>query len=149
MPEARRIRHKSRGPFLFCETKMTIRETPQRKEKKNKMTFGEALKKMEAGAFVAREGWNGQNQFIYLVEGSIPTVQDFRGRSRAAVNYARRTRPLAIDPLTNQEVVPIPPHIDMFTERGTLVCWFASQTDMTATDWYVRDYAQNNQEAGE
>ena len=40
------------------------------------------------------------------------------------------------------------PHIDMFTEQRTIVCgWLASQTDMTADDWYVRDYAQNHQEA--
>ena len=112
------------------------------------MTFGEALKKMEAGAFVAREGWNGQNQFIFLVEGSIPDVQDLRGRARAAVNYARRTMAsLLHDGPTGQEVVVIHPHIDMFTEQRTIVCgWLASQTDMTATDWYVRDYAQNNQE---
>ena len=115
------------------------------------MTFGEALKKMEAGAFVAREGWNGQNQFIFLVEGSIPDVQDLRGRARAATNYARRTMaPLLYDGPTRQEVVVIHPHIDMFTEQRTIVCgWLASQTDMTATDWYVRDYAQNNQEAGD
>lgn len=114
------------------------------------MTFGEALQKMEAGAFVAREGWNGKNQFIYMREGSVPAVRELRGRARAAANYARRAGPLVIDPLTNQEVVPIPPHIDMFTERGTVVCgWLASQTDMTATDWYVRDYAQNHQEDGD
>ena len=82
------------------------------------MTFGEALKKMEAGAFVAREGWNGKNQFIYLVEGSIPDVQDLRGRAKAAANYARRTMgPLLQGGSTGQEVVIINPHIDMFSAQ--------------------------------
>ena len=114
------------------------------------MTFGEALKKMEAGAFVAREGWNGKNQFIYMVEGSVPTFHDLRGRAKAAAAYARMQNPLQVELENYREIVPVMPHIDMFTEQRTIVCgWLASQTDMTATDWYVRDYAQNHQEAGD
>ena len=113
------------------------------------MTFGEALQKMEAGAFVAREGWNGKNQFIYMTEGSIPTVRELRGRAKAAAHfYDMCIGPLLLDQNPKEAIVPVQPHIDMFTEQRTIVCgWLASQTDMTATDWYVRDYAQNHQEA--
>ena len=112
------------------------------------MTFGEALQKMEAGAFVAREGWNGKNQFIYMVEGSVPTLQELRGRAKAAAVYFDKCVDLLHDKETGETIAPIQPHIDMFTEQRTIVCgWLASQTDMTATDWYVRDYAQNHQEA--
>lgn len=30
------------------------------------MKFGQALEELEAGQRVAREGWNGKNQYVYL-----------------------------------------------------------------------------------
>ena len=111
------------------------------------MTFGEAIERMDNGAFVAREGWNGKKQFIYKTEGSIPAVQDLRGRARAAANYAKKMEPLLEEGTTGAESVVILPHIDMMTEQGAICCgWLASQTDIVATDWYVRDYSQNHQE---
>ena len=112
------------------------------------MTFGEAIERMNNGAFVAREGWNGKKQFIYMTEGSMPVLKDLRGRARAAANYAAKTiAPLLEDSNDGENCIAVLPHLDMMTEQRTIVCgWLASQTDMTATDWFVKDYAQKHQE---
>lgn len=105
------------------------------------MTFGEAIEKMKAGAFVSREGWNGQDAFIYIVEGSEPTYDMMRGRAQKAVLYGNRIAGKEIQTL---DKIKVRPHIDMFTQKGEIVCgWVASQEDLEANDWYVREYAQN------
>lgn len=30
------------------------------------MKFGQALEELEAGNHIAREGWNGKNQYVYM-----------------------------------------------------------------------------------
>lgn len=112
------------------------------------MTFSEALQKMEAGAFVAREGWNGKNQFIFMVEGvTVPRITLNR-RTTSAIRYWDKLNHL--DTEEEHSRVDIAPYIAMINVQGELVRgWLASQTDMTADDWYVRDYTQNHQEAGD
>ena len=101
------------------------------------MTFGDAIGKMRRGAFVAREGWNGRNMFIYMTGSSKVAPGELRGNARAAAAYRA-----GLDG-TDHDVV-IRSHIDMMDATGCVVCgWLASQTDMLADDWYVREYAQN------
>ncbi len=105
------------------------------------MTFGEAIERMKAGAFVARLGWNGKHQFIYMETGLAIEIGSLRGKAQKAFIYRARTE--GAIPAANMEII-INPHIDMMTEDNRIVCgWLASQTDMTATDWYVREYEQN------
>lgn len=104
------------------------------------MKFGEAVEKMRRGAFVAREGWNGKNMFIYITGSSKVSAAELRGNARAAAAYRAE-----LDG-TDHDVV-IRSHIDMMDATGSIVCgWLASQTDMLADDWYVREYAQNMEE---
>lgn len=107
------------------------------------MTFGEALERMKDGAFVSREGWNGKDAFIYIVEGSEQDYTKLRGRAQKAAAYAYRLAGLSEENLRTIPT-PIKPHIDMFTQKKEIVCgWVASQEDLEANDWYVREYAQN------
>lgn len=34
------------------------------------LDFGEAIKAVKEGKQIARKGWNGKNQFVYLIKGT-------------------------------------------------------------------------------
>ena len=36
------------------------------------MKFGQALEELKAGQHVAREGWNGKNQYVYMQHFNFP-----------------------------------------------------------------------------
>lgn len=87
----------------------------------NSMSFGLAIEAMRKGCRVAREGWNGKNMYIYLVDGSTFEV------NRAPLNKH----------LSEGTEVTYRPHIDMKTVDDEFVPWVASQSDMLAEDWLV------------
>jgi hypothetical protein len=89
----------------------------------SKMNFGEALAVLKNGGMVSREGWNGKGMFLFLVPGST-----------FAVN-----RPPLLGIYPEGTVINYQPHIDMRTAQGTIVPWLASQSDILAEDWMVRD----------
>ena len=87
----------------------------------DKMTFGLALEALKKGKKVARDGWNGKNQFLYLVKGDT-------------LEY---TTDADMTCLLDMEV----PHSDVIAMKTTSgvvqVGWLASQTDMLAEDWKI------------
>ncbi len=85
-----------------------------------KINFGQAIEQLKMGRRVAREGWNGQGMFIYLVDGS-----------RFEVN-----RPPLLGIYPQGTTIDYRPHIDMKTADGSCVPWVASQSDILANDWY-------------
>lgn len=87
------------------------------------MTFGDALLMLKRGQRVARSGWNGQNMFVFLVNGSTFSVN----------------RPPLLGIYPEGTVINYRPHIDMRTADGQIVPWVASQSDLLAEDWYIVD----------
>lgn len=85
------------------------------------MNFGKAIEAMKEGKRVSREGWNGKNMFLFLVNGS---------------NFITNREPL-LSILGDGVEVTYQPHIDMYTADKTIVPWLASQTDMLAEDWGI------------
>ena len=83
------------------------------------MNFGQALEKLEGGARVTRQGWNGKDMFLYLVAGSTFNVS--------------REPLMRIYPMGTE--VNYRPHIDMRCADGTICVWTASQSDILAKDW--------------
>lgn len=85
------------------------------------LTFSQALEFLKAGHKVAREGWNGKNMFIFLVQGSTFQV------NRAPLNqfYPEGTE------------ITYHGHVDMKTADDQVVPWLCSQTDMLAEDWGI------------
>lgn len=83
--------------------------------------FGWALDKLRQGYKVGREGWNGKNMFLFLVQDSQFKVN----RAPLRGIYPEGTE------ITYQS------HIDMKTAQNTVVPWLASQSDMLADDWVV------------
>lgn len=87
------------------------------------MPFGSALELLKQGFKVTRKGWNGKDQFLYLVEG----------------NTLEYTTSADMSCLLDKEI----PHSDVIAIRTTSgviqVGWLASQTDMLSEDWVVVD----------
>ncbi len=81
--------------------------------------FEKALGILKKGGRVARNGWNGEGMFIFLVPGSTFKVN----RPPLNVIYEEGTQ------------INYQPHIDMKTANNTIVPWLASQSDMLADDW--------------
>lgn len=83
------------------------------------MDFSSALIALKHGKRLRRAGWNSLDQFIFLVPGSVFSVN--------------RPPLLGIYPLGTE--ITYLPHIDIRTAQGAIVPWLASQTDILAEDW--------------
>lgn len=89
--------------------------------------FGWALRKMQDGWRVSREGWNGKGMYVVMQAGypdGIPVNANTAKATGIAEGTAQKFRP----------------YLMMFTAQGDFVPWVASQTDLLASDW---DAAKN------
>lgn len=86
------------------------------KTKTENLSFGEALEAVKNGKKIARRGWNGKGQYVFLIGGMELT--EFIVKNKFG-DFA--TGVLAIR--TSNDV--------------TQVGWLASQTDMLSSDWYI------------
>ena len=85
------------------------------------MTFGLALEALKRGLKVARAGWNGKNQFLFLVKGE-------------SLEYETSANLACLEEVE----VHHPDVIAIKTTIGDIqVGWLASQTDMLAEDWKI------------
>ena len=85
----------------------------------DQMDFSKALLEIKAGKKLARSGWNGVGQFVFLVPGSRFTVN----------------RPPLLGIYPEGTEIDYCPHIDIRNAQGQIVPWLASQGDLMATDW--------------
>lgn len=84
------------------------------------LTFGAAIEAMKAGKRVARAGWNGKDQFVYMIKGEkLADVLKYGYGEYLGEPTIQAA--LAIKTTANQ----------------IQVGWLASQTDMLAEDWAV------------
>jgi hypothetical protein len=77
------------------------------------MTFGLALEALKRGSKVARKGWNGKGQWLYMIPAS----------------HWETTRGL--------ELLNGRPWIGIKTVDDCFMPWIASQSDMLVTDWEI------------
>ena len=84
------------------------------------MDFGEAIKALKEGKRVARLGWNGKDQYIELAH------------SVAYINAKGET--------INEGHADIGNKVLAFVgTRGVQLGWLASQADMLAEDWIIKE----------
>ena len=84
------------------------------------MDFGQAIRLLKDGKKVARQGWNGKNQYIEL-----------------ATNISYKT---AEDKIINAEHDAIGNKAIAFVgTSGVQLGWLASQADMLAEDWKIAE----------
>ena len=86
------------------------------------MKFSEILVELEDGAIAAREGWNGKDMYIFIVEGDTvkQAIYDRYG-----------------DVENDCPILDVCNAIYLKTADDKLIPWFASQADMLADDWLV------------
>ena len=77
------------------------------------MTFGQAIESLKAGQKVARKGWNGKGQWLFMIPAS----------------HWETTRGL--------ELLNGRPWIGIKTVDDCFMPWVASQSDMLVTDWEI------------
>ena len=84
------------------------------------MTFGEAIELVKTGFKAYREGWNGKNQYIELA-----TNISYVDSSGEIINSHYEN-------IGNKAIAFV-------GTSGVQLGWLASQADMLANDWIVRD----------
>jgi hypothetical protein len=85
------------------------------------MTFGLAIEAMKKGARVARAGWNGKGQFVYLVPAASYPVQT----DAAKAHFGEGS------------MVPYNAYLALKTVDERVSTWVPSVTDCLADDWRV------------
>ena len=83
------------------------------------MNFSNALEKIKLGQKLKRSGWNGKDQFVYLVAGSTFKVN----RKPLSDIYQEGTE------------ITYRPHIDMKHQDGACGVWSPTMGDLMAEDW--------------
>jgi len=101
----------------LIKIKTLYEETKKENNRENETTdFGQAIKLLKDGKKVARQGWNGKNQYIEL-----------------AVNISYKN---AEGKIINAEHEAIGNKAIAFVgTSGVQMGWLASQADMLAEDW--------------
>lgn len=87
------------------------------------MDFGQALQALKRGLKVAREGWNGSNQFAYYVPANFYPAQT--GVAKAFFG--------------DGALVPYRAYMALKTVDGTVATWAPSTSDALAEDWLIVD----------
>lgn len=82
--------------------------------------FGEAIKYLKRGLKVARHGWNGKNQHVELA-----TAISYKNAKGEVVNAEH-------DAIGNKALA-------FCGTSGVQLGWLASQSDMLADDWYIKE----------
>ena len=98
---------------------------------KELMTFGEALEAAKHGKKIARDGWNGKNQFVVMQpELKLPPFST-QGTNRKVND--RTAKFIGVD-----EPLNCPPYCCLYNAQSEWVCgWVPSQGDLFAEDWEV------------
>ena len=84
------------------------------------MDFGEAIKKVKEEKQVQREGWNGKNQYIELA-----TNISYKNAEGKIINAEHEA-------IGNKAVAFV-------GTSGVQLGWLASQADMLAEDWKIKE----------
>lgn len=91
-----------------------------------KQDFGWALRELQEGARMCRQGWNGKGMWL-VFQKAYPDGIPINKNTAEATGIAEGT------------VCKFLPYLMMKTAGGEFVPWLASQTDILADDW---DYAE-------
>jgi len=91
------------------------------------MNFGQAIEALKEGKKVAREGWNGKNMHLWLLQPTIVKKEWVKD-------------PMLLSVFGDRDELSCLGSIRMLTATGeVLTGWLASQTDMLSEDWIILD----------
>ena len=93
------------------------------------MPFGYAIASLKAGQRVSRQGWNGDDMFVFLTPGTCDQLHHSGPIDAIPLSLFRKREGEGATQL---------PSLSMKTASGSIVTgWLASLTDMLAEDWFV------------
>ena len=100
-------------------------------------SFGQALKSIQRGRLVTRQGWNGKGMFIFQrPEDSLPTNIIVNQVKSLPESFKRWVSDNYGD--SESDKIKFTAYLCIKAADGTVVnCWLASQTDMLASDWMI------------
>ena len=100
-------------------------------------SFGQALKSIQRGRLVTRQGWNGKGMFIFQrPEDSLPTNIIVNQVKSLSESFKRWVSDNYGD--SESDKIKFTAYLCMKAADGTVVNgWLASQTDMLASDWMI------------
>lgn len=84
------------------------------------MDFGQAIRLLKDGKKVARQGWNGKNQYIELA-----TNISYMNANQETINAEHEA-------IGNKAIAFV-------GTSGVQLGWLASQADMLAEDWIIKE----------
>ena len=87
------------------------------------LNFGQAIEAAKQGKKIAREGWNGNGMFAYIVP-----AQSFPAQTEIAKNY-----------FGENAMVPYRAYWALKTAQENIATWTPSGSDTLAEDWIVLD----------
>lgn len=88
------------------------------------MTFGAAVKEMQDGKFVAREGWNGKGMYLWIMPATtIPA------------DWCKEPHLKKLAELNGGSIECLSTIRMKTSDNKILTGWLASQTDIVAIDW--------------
>lgn len=85
------------------------------------LSFGMAIEALKLGEKVARAGWNGAGQFVYLVPAS-----SYQAQTSIAKAY-----------FGADAMVPYRAYLALKTAQGDVATWAPSCSDALADDWQI------------
>lgn len=95
------------------------------------MNFGQAIEAMKKGNKIARNGWNGKNMFIVLMDGLKLPSYNTQGTEKKVND--RTAKFIGEDTSLDSQ-----PYIAMYTAQGKWQPgWLAAQPDILSEDWYI------------
>lgn len=103
----------------LIKIKTLYEETKKENNRENEtMDFGQAIKLLKDGKKVARQGWNGKNQYIELAANI-----SYKNAEGKIINAEH-------DAIENKAIAFV-------GTSGVQMGWLASQADMLAEDWRI------------
>lgn len=101
------------------------------------MRFEEALRYLRIGKRIARKGWNGANQYVYLTKGSTVPFDSLKEETYAHYTLDEKRN---IDHVN----VNIKDHLDLKNAQDEIIIgWVPTQSDLLADDWYIVELVES------
>lgn len=97
-------------------------------ERKDNLTFGEALEAIKTGRHVSRQGWNGKGMYLWLLPAATIPAEWCKEAHLKKLAEANGGKMECLDSIRMKTA-----------DNKVLTGWLASQTDMLANDWCIVD----------
>lgn len=104
------------------------------------MNFGQALEQSKAGNKVAREGWNGKNQFVFMRPaddiGISAVIDVVKSLPQSVKDHFKREDAKRDGSEQGLTKIKFTAYLCLYNAQGEIVNgWVPSQGDLFAEDW--------------